>query len=125
MLRHLNEWSGGTTTELCIYPREATYGERNFDFRISSASVEVKESTFTDFSGYLRRIMILEGEIALQVENKEVQLSPYQEFAFSGSDKVKSFGKCVDFNVIYRPNYHAEAIHIDGEWKKSGCVEKT
>ena len=114
---NVNQWSGGTTTELFIYPLEATYAERNFDFRISSATVESEESSFTDFSGYLRKLMILKGEINLQIEDKEIKLSPYQEFAFSGSDKVHSFGKCVDFNIIYKPEHTAKAEYIDKMWK--------
>ncbi len=42
----ISTWSGGTTTELFIYPEVAEYSERNFDFRISTATVEVEESNF-------------------------------------------------------------------------------
>ena len=112
-----NAWSGGTTTELFIYPPEATYAKRDFGFRISSAVVEDKESLFTDFSGYMRRLMILEGEISLQIENKEVRMPPYKEVAFSGADKVRSFGECVDFNVIYRPEYKARVEYANEMWQ--------
>ena len=33
------QWSGGTTTELLIYPSTSKYSERNFKWRISSAKV--------------------------------------------------------------------------------------
>ena len=40
-----SNWSGGSTTQLFISPATASYAERNFDFRISSAKVEVAAST--------------------------------------------------------------------------------
>ena len=40
-------WSGGTTTEFFIFPTEASYKKKNFDFRLSTATVEVEESEFT------------------------------------------------------------------------------
>lgn len=35
-------WSGGKTTEMYMYPQTASYRDRNFLFRISSATVEEK-----------------------------------------------------------------------------------
>ena len=37
-----SKWSGGSTTELYIYPPQAVYREGNFKCRISSATVEVE-----------------------------------------------------------------------------------
>lgn len=44
-------WSGGTTTQLAIYPEDADYGKRNFTWRLSSATVEAEESVFTSLPG--------------------------------------------------------------------------
>jgi len=54
-------WSGGTTTQLCIYPYAATYTGRDFIFRISTATIESEESVFTKLPGYTRILMLLEG----------------------------------------------------------------
>ena len=40
-------WSGGTTTEIFIMPEGASYKDRDFLFRISTARVEKPESDFT------------------------------------------------------------------------------
>ena len=40
-------WSGGTTTQLAIAPEGAVYGDRNFLWRLSSATVELDHSDFT------------------------------------------------------------------------------
>ena len=47
-------WSGGATTELLIRPRGAAYAQRAFLCRISSATVELDESTFTPLPDYER-----------------------------------------------------------------------
>ena len=49
-------WSGGTTTELFIYPEGASFALRRFDFRISAASVALEESAFTPMPGIIRYI---------------------------------------------------------------------
>ena len=38
-------WSGGTTTQFLIFPREADYARRNFLWRVSSAAVEDRGKT--------------------------------------------------------------------------------
>lgn len=56
-----SNWSGGTTTQLFIYPPEASYAARNFLFRISTATVETETSTFTDLTGFNRILLLLNG----------------------------------------------------------------
>ena len=36
-----SKWSGGSTTELFIWPKDASYAERRFNIRISTATVDV------------------------------------------------------------------------------------
>lgn len=100
------DWSGGKTTEMFVYPPTSSYADRNFDFRISSATVEVEESDFTDLSGYHRLLTILDGQLELSVNNEPAfVLKRDVPFWFLGSDKVKSRGVVRDFNVIYSSNY--------------------
>ena len=47
-------WSGGTTTEIFIWPEDADYAARRFAVRISSATVELEESDFTALPGVTR-----------------------------------------------------------------------
>ena len=61
----VSNWSGGSTTQLLIYPQEASYEERNFLFRVSTASVELESSEFTPLDGFMRVIASLEGEMLL------------------------------------------------------------
>ena len=39
-------WAGGTTTQLYLYPENGSYANRDFLFRISSATVDLEESGF-------------------------------------------------------------------------------
>ncbi|MGE7023839.1 HutD/Ves family protein [Solibacillus cecembensis] len=96
-----NEWSGGFTTELAIYPQEANYIERNFKWRMSSALVEIEESVFTLLPDINRLIMVIDGEITLQHEgHHHVHLKPYEQDRFSGGWTTRSFGKVRDFNLM-------------------------
>ncbi|MEG0261390.1 MAG: HutD family protein [Lysinibacillus sp.] len=96
-----NEWSGGFTTQLAIYPEDANYIERNFKWRISSAIVEVEESIFTPLPNINRLIMVIDGEITLQHEgHHSVHLKPYEQDRFSGGWTTRSFGKVRDFNLM-------------------------
>ena len=94
------EWSGGKTTEMLIYPQSSTYAERNFRFRISSATVEEESSIFTELPGIERHLVVLDGEIDLKIENQEFHLAPFESIVFQGGDKTSSRGKCVDFNLM-------------------------
>ncbi|OIK12149.1 hypothetical protein BIV60_16915 [Bacillus sp. MUM 116] len=96
-----NLWSGGKTTQLAIYPEDADYSKRNFQWRISTADVEVEESLFTHLPGIQRVIMILEGEMYLEHEGKHsVVLKPFEQDRFDGGWTTRSKGIVKDFNLM-------------------------
>ncbi len=96
-------WSGGATTQLCICPEGAVYADRAFLWRISSATVTVKESDFTPLPDYHRLISVLRGDMTLAHNAGEpFTLRPYEVHAFEGSDATHSWGKCTDFNLMLR-----------------------
>lgn len=96
-----NKWSGGSTTQLAIYPKDADYAERNFKWRISSAVVELEESVFTPLPEINRLIMVIDGEMTLDHEgHHHVHLKPYEQDRFSGGWTTRSFGKVRDFNLM-------------------------
>jgi environmental stress-induced protein Ves len=97
-------WAGGTTTQLAIWPLDSDYKRRDFDWRLSSARVELEESLFTSLPGYHRILMILEGAVRLiheaGGERREVKLNAFHQAAFDGAWKTTSYGQCVDFNLM-------------------------
>ncbi|MDD3722604.1 MAG: HutD family protein [Lutibacter sp.] len=95
------KWSGGSTTELYIYPPEANYKNRNFNFRISSATVEIEKSNFTHLPDVSRQLMILSGSIKVSHKNHyEIQLNKTEIDSFDGSWETSAVGTCVDFNLM-------------------------
>ena len=113
-----NNWSGGITTELFIHPSTASFKKRNFDFRLSTATVEVEKSTFTPLKGVARTLMVLEGKMALQHENHHSKaLQKFDFDCFEGGWKTKSEGTCVDFNLMTRGKTKGE---LDGVALKQG-----
>ena len=108
-----SQWSGGSTTQLYIFPTNASYAKRNFELRISTAKVEMKESTFTSLPGYNRKLMILEGEISIIHEDQyNKQLKPFEVDCFSGDWKTTSIGTCTDFNVMCSASLQSELYHL-------------
>ncbi|MBS1490033.1 MAG: HutD family protein [Bacteroidetes bacterium] len=99
--QNTTRWSGGTTTQLCIYPYSATYSGRDFIFRISTATIESEESVFTKLPGYNRILMVLKGNLTLThagQHNKSMQ--PFDTDSFKGEWNTASKGKAVDLNVM-------------------------
>ncbi|MBO4211692.1 MAG: HutD family protein [Oscillospiraceae bacterium] len=98
-----SSWSGGTTTQIAIWPPEAVYAERSFLWRVSSATVELEASDFTSLPDYERQIATLEGGIVLSHNGgKPIFLAPFEVHAFSGADATHSVGRCRDFNLMLR-----------------------
>jgi len=100
-----NNWAGGTSTQLFIYPPMADYQKRNFDFRLSTAKVEIEKSDFTPLPGVSRKIIILDGSIILHHENHySKKLNKFELDTFEGDWKTSSVGKCTDFNLMTQNN---------------------
>jgi uncharacterized protein len=94
-------WSGGETTELFIYPGDAEYSTRNFNFRLSTATVKVEESTFTALPGITRTLMVLDGEMTLtHGAHHTAKLGRFDSDNFKGDWQTSSKGKCTDFNLM-------------------------
>lgn len=104
-------WSGGSTCELYLYPETGSYAQRDFLFRLSSASVEQDAAPFTPLPGVQRRLVLLEGNLALEQPGKGRRvLKPFWPVAFSGETEIRSFGKGRDFNLMLREGLEGQLI---------------
>ena len=119
----VSAWSGGTTTQLAIFPPEAVYADRDFLWRVSSATVDLEESDFTALPDYDRLIATLRGEIVLTHNGgAPLTLRPFEVHAFSGGDATHSVGRCTDFNLMLRRGRASgtmEALHLAGSAQTS------
>ena len=97
------QWSGGSTTQLTIAPEKAVYADRDFLWRVSSATVELEESDFTPLPDYHRYISTIRGEMVLSHNGgKELTLHPGDVHDFDGGDFTHARGCCTDFNLMLR-----------------------
>lgn len=99
------KWVGGETTQLMIYPEDAVFSNKDFLWRISSASFTSTESVFSDFTGYQRYILPLQGELELKHKGLyERSLKKFDVEYFDGSWKTSSRNTpdCRDFNFIVK-----------------------
>jgi len=118
------EWSGGTTTELLIYPEESKYSDRSFKWRISSAKVGVAESVFTHLPGIARHIMVIDGQIILEHENRyKKTLGPFEQDSFMGDWKTKCYGKATDFNLMLADGFTGKlGVHFIDEGEEIDII---
>ncbi|KQX46747.1 MULTISPECIES: HutD family protein [unclassified Paenibacillus] len=115
-------WSGGTTTQLAIYPENAEYNQRNFLWRISTASIQDEHSLFTCLPDFWRKLMVIEGEVILEYEGlHQVGLKPYEQESFSGGWVTRSMGKVTDFNLITAAGCRGE---LEALWIKEGTSQE-
>jgi environmental stress-induced protein Ves len=100
----VSQWSGGTTTEIFIWPEGASYATREFSLRISSATVDLEESDFTALPGVTRYIVPLQGSFTLTHPGKApVVLSPLDTpYRFSGKIDTHCVGRATDFNLMLK-----------------------
>lgn len=94
-------WSGGKTTEIYIYPKNSTYKNLDFYWRLSSATVELEHSTFTKLPNITRYICTLDGNLSIKHDSENfISLLPFQIHKFQGDSNTESFGVVTDFNLM-------------------------
>ena len=100
----VSQWSGGTTTEIFIWPKGADYAAREFSLRISSATVDLVESDFTTLPGVTRYIVPLQGGFILTHPGQPpVTMAPLDvPYRFSGEIPTHCVGKATDFNLMLK-----------------------
>lgn len=121
------QWSGGTTTQLAIWPEEASYAARDFVWRASTATIGDRESDFTHLPDYSRVLMVLEGKVTLSHKghhvfpggSHSVILGRFGQTYFPGGwpTRSESPGAVTDFNLMLRKSEresdgYVEAVHI-------------
>ena len=99
----ISGWSGGETIQIAIAPEGARYADRDFLWRLSSATVSLDESDFTALPDYMRLIAPISGSMRLSHNGGDpVELRPYEIHRFDGADSTHSWGRCTDFNLMLR-----------------------
>ena len=106
-------WASGTSTELYIFPSTGDFQTRDFTFRISTATVEAEETTFSNFPAILRTLMVLEGNLTLIHEGRYTkELKTFDQDTFMGDWVTKSRGKVRDFNLMCKNGASGFVEHL-------------
>lgn len=115
----VSDWSGGRTWEIIIDPENSNVANRDFSYRVSTATCELDQSEFSDYTGYMRYISPVDGVLKLYKDGQEHSLEAYQVFHFSGEDKIISKGKVRDYNLIYKKDLEGslESFEIEESFK--------
>ncbi|MGO5967830.1 HutD/Ves family protein, partial [Streptococcus pyogenes] len=108
------DWSGGETNQLFLYPEKGDYKERTFSYRLSTATVALRQTTFTRLDGYHRILMSLDKPITLSdlSHAKEISLAPFEPYAFEGDTRIVSRGTCQDINLMYDDHYQGQLLPV-------------
>ncbi len=98
-----SKWVGGETTQLAIFPEDASYLDREFTWRLSTATCNVDEASFSKLPDHDRILLVLEGEVVLAHEDVRVaKLGKLEQDSFDGGYRTRSFGKITDYNLMVR-----------------------
>lgn len=108
----VSRWSGGETRAYAIYPKDAVYADRDFDFRISSATIEAIPSQFTNFEGYHRYLAMLDNHVQLTLNGANQQYEKHQLFAFQSTDLITSYTQGTDFNLMLANHIKDEVVEV-------------
>ena len=117
----VSNWSGGKTRELAIFPEGSSYLDRDFLWRLSTASSDREESSFSRLEGYDRILMVLEGDVVLaHGQERSVHLREMEQDTFDGGIKTKCFGRLGrDYNLIMARGCEGslEVVDLTGDAK--------
>ncbi|CAC9977084.1 HutD family protein [Flavobacterium panici] len=105
-------WSGGLTYEYMIYPKTASYTNRDFVFRISSATIEKVPSEFTKFKGYFRYLVMLDNCLDIEVNKEKKVYEKYEIMGFNSDDEVTSYTNGMDFNWMLSEKISRHKLEI-------------
>lgn len=97
----------GTTRELALWPREASFERGDYDWRLSAAEVAAG-GPFSAFPGHERILTVTKGTGLLLEHGQDApraRLRRFEPYRFSGdwaTTAELADGPVTDFNVIYR-----------------------
>lgn len=105
-------WSGGETFEYFIYPPNSSYTERNFLFRISTATINLVPSNFTRFNNFNRFLVMLDNDLNI-INNGALETYKRNEiFSFDSNNTITSNTMGTDFNLMIHKSIGEASVQI-------------
>lgn len=107
-------WPGGETFQYYIYPKDAMYADKDFLFRLSTATVKDASASFSNFIGYKRYFLMLNNELDLVINrNQHIQKDKFEIVDFRSEDDVKSNSLGQDLNFVVKDDISESSFKID------------
>lgn len=108
-----SHWSGGKTHQYYIFPEIAQYSERDFIFRISSATLDIAPSTFTQFDGYDRYLLMIDNQLTIKINDQDHAILQDEIIQFNSCDECIAYTTGSVFNLMVndKVKYHS-LLHI-------------
>jgi environmental stress-induced protein Ves len=110
-----NLWNGGKTYQYYIHPENSSFATKEFDIRISVASIEKVPSIFTKFNGFKRYLVMLNSELFIYRNNNPEKYKSLEVFAFNSDDDIQSQSLGFDFNVMISEKITSELVLIGNQ----------
>lgn len=105
-------WDGGETYEYFIHPINSSYQNKDFQFRVSYATINKVPSIFTKFGNYDRFLVMLGGDLKISRNSFSESYNEHEVFNFDSNDEIKSFSKGRDFNLMVSKNITKANVEI-------------
>lgn len=106
--RSISYWAGGSSSQICIWPPQAQYSQRDFLYRISTAVADSEDwSPYTALPGVTRWLLMLDGSAVVEHEGCAKYMEPYGSVdVFDGGVDSRAKGRVRDFNLMCRGGTH-------------------
>ena len=107
-------WAKGKTSEYYIYPENADYQNKDFLFRVSSATIDESPARFTLFIGYTRYLAMLDSTLDISINRNRNTYKINELIKFQSEDDVISYSTGKDFNLMLKEdisNHNVELTH--------------
>lgn len=124
--RKVSLWAGGSSSQICIYPADAQYAQRNFLYRISTAVAENDEwSDYTPLPGVTRHLLMLDGSAVVEHEgHHSIEMKPYVDIdLFDGGWVSRAKGKVRDFNLMTKEGCQGKVSVLSETQSLSATME--
>ncbi len=93
-------WDGGETFEYFIFPDDTSYLQKDFQIRVSRATIAKSPSLFTQFDYYQRYLVMLDNDLKIVRNEISEQYLRHQVFKFASKEKILSYSLGNDFNLM-------------------------
>jgi len=108
-----SSWTQGETTEYYIYPESCDYANKDFLFRVSSATINEQPARFTLFIGYTRYLMMLDNEVDISINRNRATYHKQQTIKFHSEDDTIAYSTGKDFNLMIKEDIKEHSVEIN------------